>query len=165
MTRLPNYLRTQFFKATRDCNLTNGTINPLTFKNWLERRVKGFFNPLAEITSIQEASTKHQQPLKEYFNKKIYFNFMNASDDKKESKAASEQPEMQNERKNRLTCWLCKEKHRLMNCQKFKMKLVKDRIDFAVKDNFCKKFFFQKLICWKICICICSIKCRVDGYG
>ena len=103
MTCLPNYLRTQFFKATRDCNLTDGTINLLTFENWLEIRIKGFFNPLAEITSIQEASTKHQQPLKEYFEKKIYSNFMNASDDTKESKGASEEPEMQNERKNGLT--------------------------------------------------------------
>ena len=39
---------------------------------------------------------------------------MNASNDKKESKEASEEPEKQNETKNDLTCWLCKEKHRLI---------------------------------------------------
>ena len=53
VTRLLNYLRTQFFKATRDCDLTDGTINLLTFENWLERRIKDLSNPLAEIISIQ----------------------------------------------------------------------------------------------------------------
>ena len=62
------------------------------------------FSLLAEIISIQEARMKHQQSPKENFKKKIYYNFMNASDDKKESKKASEEPEKQNEKKNGLTC-------------------------------------------------------------
>ena len=93
-------LRTQFFKATRDYYLTGGTINLLTFENWLERRIKDLFNPLVEIISIKKAITKHRQPPKENFKKKIYFNFMNSSDDKKESKGASEEPEKQNHGKN-----------------------------------------------------------------
>ena len=105
VTRIPNYLRTQFFKATRDCDLTDGTINLLTFENWLERRIKDLFNPLAEIISIQEARTK-QQPPKENLKKKIYSNFMNAKDDEREGKGASKEPEKQNEKKNGLTCWL-----------------------------------------------------------
>ena len=127
VTRRPNYLRTQFFKAAQDCDLTDGTINLLTFENWLERRIKELFKQLAEIISIQEARAKQQHPPKENFKKKIYSNFMNASDDKKESKEASEEPQKQDERKNGLTCWLCKEKHRLMDCHEFKMKPVKDR--------------------------------------
>ena len=91
MTRLPNYPRTRFFKATRDCDLTDGTINLLTFENWLERWITGLFNPLAEIIFIQEARTKHQQPPKENFKRKIYSSFMIASDDKKESKNDSEE--------------------------------------------------------------------------
>ena len=85
VTHLPNYLRRQFFKATRDCDLTDGTINLLTFENWLEKQIKDLFNPLAEIISIQEARTKQ------------YSTFMNVSDDKRESKGASEEPEKQNE--------------------------------------------------------------------
>ena len=127
VTRRPNYLRTQFFKAAQDCDLTDGTINLLTFENWLERRIKELFKQLVEIISIQEARTKQQHPPKENFKKKIYSNFMNASDDKKEGKEASEEPQKQDERKNGLTCWLCKEKHRLMDCHEFKMKPVKDR--------------------------------------
>ena len=162
MTHLPNYLRAQFFKATRDCNLTDGTINLLTFQNWLERWIKDLFNPLAEIISIQEARTKQQQPPKENFKKKIYSNFMNASYDKRESKGASEEREKQNERKNGLTYWLCKEKHRLMDCHKFKMKAVKDRIDFAAKEKICKNCFSKTHL---LKDCICSIKCCVDGFG
>ena len=93
VTRLSKYLHTQFFKPTRDCDLTEGIINLLTFENWLERRNKDLFNPLAKIISIQGARAKQQQPPKDSSKKKIYSNFMNASNDKKENKEASEEPE------------------------------------------------------------------------
>ena len=93
VTRLLNYLQTQFFKPTRDCDLTEGIINLLTSENWLERQNKDLFNPLAKIISIQGARTKLQQPPKDSSKKKIYSNFMNASNDKKENKEASEEPE------------------------------------------------------------------------
>ena len=83
---------------------------------------------LAGIISIQKARTKHQQPPKENFKIKIYSNFLNASNNKKESKKASEELEKQNEKKNGLTCWLCKETHQLMDCHQFKIKPAKDRI-------------------------------------
>ena len=162
VTRRPNYLRTQFFKAAQDCDLTDGTINLLTFENWLERRIKELFKQLAEIISIQEARTKQQHPPKENFKKKIYSNFMNASDDKKESKEASEEPQKQDERKNGLTCWLCKEKHRLMDCHEFKMKPENDRIDFAAREKICKSRFSKIHLLQD---CICSMKCCVDGCG
>ena len=55
---LLHYLHTQFFRATRDCNLTDGTINLLSFEDWLEKRVKNRFNSLAEIIALQEAKLK-----------------------------------------------------------------------------------------------------------
>ena len=60
MTRLPNCPRTNFFKANQDCDLTYGTINLLTFDNWLERRIRDLLNPLAETISIQKARTKRK---------------------------------------------------------------------------------------------------------
>ena len=92
------------------------------FENWLERRIKDMFNSLDEIISVEEARTNHQQPIKENLKIYIYFNFTNASAVEKESQRASEEPEKQNEKKNGLTCCLCKEKHRLMDCHKFKIK-------------------------------------------
>ena len=86
---------------------------------------------------------------------------MNVSNDK-ESKKASEEPEKQNERRNGLICWLCKEKHRLMDCHEFKMKPEKDRIDFAAKEKICKNRFSKIHFLQD---CIYSMKCRVDGCG
>ena len=40
VTRLPNYLQTQFLKAIRDFDLTDSTINLLTFENLLEYGLK-----------------------------------------------------------------------------------------------------------------------------
>ena len=61
VARLPNNLRTQFFKATCDYDLTDGTISLLLFEVWLEKRVKDLFNPLVEIISLQDSkSNKHQ---------------------------------------------------------------------------------------------------------
>ena len=76
VTLLPNYLRTQFYKATRDCDLTDGTTNLLSFGSWLEKRIKDLFNPSAEIIAIQEASSKHQQHPKHSFKRKILSNFI-----------------------------------------------------------------------------------------
>ena len=92
------------------------------FENWLERRIKDLFNSLDEIISVEEARTNQQQPIKENLEIYIYPNFTNASAVEKESQRAPEEPEMQNEKKNGLTCCLCKEKHRLMDCHKFKIK-------------------------------------------
>ena len=85
---------------------------------------------------------------------------MNASNDKKKSKDASEESEKQNERKNGLTCWLYKEKHPLKHYHKFKMEPVKDKIDFATKEKICKNCFSKTHL---VKDCICSMKCCVDS--
>ena len=36
-TRLPNYLRKQFYEVTRQCDLTDGTTNLLSFESLLEK--------------------------------------------------------------------------------------------------------------------------------
>ena len=63
---------------------------------------------------------------------------MKAQDDKKESKKASEEPEKQTEITNGLTSQLCKEKHQLMDCHKFRINPEKDRINCADKEKVCK---------------------------
>ena len=65
VARLHNYLRIQFFKATCDYDLTDGTINLLSFEIWLEKRVKDLFNPIQSFQSISRnhftAGCKKQQ--------------------------------------------------------------------------------------------------------
>ena len=72
VTRLPNYLRKQFYEATRQCDLTNGTTNLLSFESWLEKCI----NSLAEI--IQNTSNTQDS-----FNREIFSKFMNNNTDKK----------------------------------------------------------------------------------
>ena len=73
VTRLLNYLHTQFYKATRDCDLTDGTINLLLFESWLEKCIKDLFNSLSKIIAIQEGTSKQQQHSKDSFKMKIFF--------------------------------------------------------------------------------------------
>ena len=49
-----------------------------------------------------------------------------------------------------------------MDCHEFKMKPVKDRIDFAAKEKICKNCFSKTHL---LKDCICSMKCRIDGCG
>ena len=74
---LLNYLATQFFKATRNSDLSDGTINLIIFEIWLERGIKDLFDPSTEIISIQKATTKHEQPLQDNLTKS-YSNFINS---------------------------------------------------------------------------------------
>ena len=77
---LPNYLRTQFFKATCHYDLTDGTINLFWFEVWLEKQVKDIFNPLAKIVSKQDAKSNKHQHIKGQLIKnpyKIHTNHLN----------------------------------------------------------------------------------------
>ena len=140
---LPNYFRTQFLKATCDCDLTDGTINPLSFKVWLEKRVKDLFNPLAETISLQDAKSSKHQHIKDQLIKnpyKIHTNHIN-KESKLDEKEDKSKKQMENQQK--MNCWLCKQKHRLMDCPQFKDKSVEERIDFATKVKLCKNCFLK----------------------
>ena len=47
--RLPNQLRTPFYKSTKNYNFLNGDVTLIEFEHWLENRVKEYFNPIANI--------------------------------------------------------------------------------------------------------------------
>ena len=56
--RLPTFLRREFFKATRDSNILDGTVNLITLEKWLNEKLKSMFNPLADIVSNEEEKLK-----------------------------------------------------------------------------------------------------------
>ena len=58
VARLPNYLRNQFFKSTADSSFTDGSVNLITFEKWLERKLRSYFNPLADIIASDEIEYK-----------------------------------------------------------------------------------------------------------
>ena len=56
--RLPTFLRREFFKATRDSNMLDGTVNLITLEKWLNEKLKSMFNALADIISNEEEKLK-----------------------------------------------------------------------------------------------------------
>ena len=49
------------------------------------------------------------------------------------------------ENQEKMSCWLCKQKHHLVDCPHFKDKSVEETIDFAIKEN-CARIAFRKAI-------------------
>ena len=61
LMQLPYSLHQGFFKATRDCNVIGGIVNLTVFENWLKRKLKTYFNPLADIAT-GDISPRYQNP-------------------------------------------------------------------------------------------------------
>ena len=56
--RLPNFLCRDFFKATKNSNMLDGSVNLITLENWLNKKLKSLFNSLADIISNKEDKQK-----------------------------------------------------------------------------------------------------------
>ena len=58
--RLLSFLRRTFFKVAKNSNMFDGSINLITLENWLDRKLKSLFNPLADIISNEEDKQKER---------------------------------------------------------------------------------------------------------
>ena len=76
--RLPRFLRRDFFKATKNSNMLDGSLNLITLENWLDKKLKSLFNPLADIISNEEDKPKE----KKFSQKNGITNNMNVLKDK-----------------------------------------------------------------------------------
>ena len=76
--RLPSFLRRDFFKATKNSNMLDGSLNLITLENWLDKKLKSLFNPLAHIISNEEDKQKE----KRFSQKNRTINNMNVLKDK-----------------------------------------------------------------------------------
>lgn len=111
---LKDYLRNQFFRATHDSSLTDNT-NFLSFEDWLEKRGKDQFNPLAEATSKAKAKPESIECIKESAKNRVHSNFI-SKDTQQNNNDKTEETSKPEDNKEKLTCWLCKDKHCLMDC-------------------------------------------------
>ena len=59
--RLPSFLRRDFFKARKNSNIFDGSLNLITLENWLDKKLKSPFNPLAHIISNEEDKQKEKR--------------------------------------------------------------------------------------------------------
>ena len=128
VTRLPNYLCTQFYKVTPDCDLVDGTTNLLSFETWLEKRIKHLFYSLAGIVPIKEATSKHQQHPKYSFQRKMFSNSMSNNADKKE-KEKRVQTNMKYKETNGTRKWREAKERKIKKRSKDKEKQGKTQID------------------------------------
>ena len=58
LMRLPFSLQQDFFKATRDSNLIDGSVNLIVFEKWLDKKLKTLFNPVADIITANDTPPK-----------------------------------------------------------------------------------------------------------
>ena len=132
--RLPYSLRQEFFKATRDYNLIDGSVNIIVFENRLERKLETYFNLLSDIIAPEDTSPRYQNPKKNknlkinnILSVKEDHNIMPATDDKEESK--------------NIKCCLCTKPHRLMDGDNFKGKTADERKEYIKSERPCYKCF------------------------
>jgi len=106
--RLPHFLRQTFYRHSRDI-LDSEVISLLEFENWLNKRTKEFYNPIANIIASQE-------PFRQKDSKSIN-NF------KYESKT--------------LKCYCCSDDHKLTKCETFLSKTLEAKNDFVKEHKLC----------------------------
>ena len=133
LMRLPLYLQQDFFKATRDSNLIDGSVNLIVFEKWLDKKLKILFNPLADIIAANDTPPK--RPTKLYQPKlRTPINSLTSKLDlheqQKHDDSAKENPSSYKDKKD-IKCWLCKNSHRLMDCNVLKAKRLDERKDYV----------------------------------
>ena len=101
--RLPNYLRQKSFESTRDYDSEN-VVTLIEFEKWLQIRISHLFNPIANIIASQETKSKDVP-----------------------SHARSNYGKILQSEDNKLTCWLCNDKHKLHQCEMFKSKSLPEK--------------------------------------
>ena len=140
------------FRATRDFNLTGGVMNLLSLVDWFEKQVKDQCNPLAEVIALQEAKLKQKKSSKNHFYKNRGHSNLISKDTSQKNKYKKEEPSKPEHNKEKLTCWHCEDKHRLMVYSQFKKMSVTKRIDFVTEQRLCKNCFSKTHVI-KDCIC------------
>ena len=126
--------RQEFFKATINSNLIDGSVNLMVFDNWLERKLKTYFNLLADIITAVDTSPRYQNPKK---NKNLKVN--NILSEKKDDNVMPA-TDGKGEGKN-IKCWLCTKSHRLMDCDNFKGNTTDERKEYIKSERLCYKCF------------------------
>ena len=178
---LPHDLWQDFFKPKRNRNLLNGRINLIVSADWLEGRLKTYFNPLAEIVAFQDQESLsklhyNNNKGKSKFNKSLTFNTLNLDDNldnEGKSIRANELLGNKGEDKNSTTndnidiednskgvsCWLCSQQHRLIKSNKFRNKPIEE-----------KKIVKEQRLCWNFLSnrhvlkdCKSQYRCKVSG--
>ena len=143
-------MRQDFFKATSNSKLLDGSINFIGLADWLEGCLKTYFNLLAEIVTFQNQENLPKLHYstntgKSKFNNSLTFNTLNFDDHSgDEGKLIRTNQLLGNKGDNEnsttkdktdigdnskvVSCWLYNQDHSLMECNKFKNKPIEEKI-------------------------------------
>ena len=123
--RLPYQLCQRFYKFTKESNLKDGRVNLVTFEKWLEDQLKTSFNPLADIIIDKEHILKNRYQIAKLTNRQslhsletdININNVNYTNHGSKEEEIPKESKIDNMRT--LSCWLCKNNHRLITTKTF----------------------------------------------
>ena len=91
---------------TKHASLTDGTLNLIMFKSWLDSQLKVYFNPLVEVIATQELPNTKKTPINchinNFFQKQVH---KNDKDPKEQNDKGDERDEQIPQRS--IKCWLC----------------------------------------------------------
>ena len=127
----------------------DASVNLITLEKWLNEKLKSMFKLLADIILNKGEKLKYmtKTPFKSCtINTLINETTKDKIENNEVNKIMTQNPNKVN--KN-IKCWLCKNKHRLLNCEQLLSKSFIEKKDFVSKDRLC--FVWQRVMC-----CICS---------
>ena len=115
----------------------------VTFEKWLEDQLKNSFNPLADIIIDKEHMLKNRYQIAKLTNRQsihsletdININNINYTSHVSKNEEISKESKIDNTRT--LSCWLCKNNHRLMNRKDFLAKIPAERYNFVSDNKLC----------------------------
>ena len=141
--RLPYQLRQRFDKFTKESSLIDRSVNLVTFEKWLEDQLKTSFSSLADMIIDKENMLKNRyQIVKLTMRQSIHsleadINVNSVNDTSHGSKDEEILKESKTDSARTLSCWLCKNNHRLMNYKDFLAKTPAERNNFVFDNKLC----------------------------
>ena len=108
------------FKLTADSSFTDGSVNPIAFEKWLEKKLCSYFNPLADKLASEEIEYKRSHKGFKA-NEQRYSGKLNQTNT--DNKIVMEDIETGKKDKTSskdYECWICKGNRRLMKCDEFR---------------------------------------------
>ena len=140
---LLHFLCQDFSKDTRDIDLTDGTMNLVGSKKWLEKKTKILFSPLEEIIANwdsryfwKDITESKYEDIKGYSINILHkdgFSITKHQLPPKESSANESQRKIQ----SKIKWWLCSDEHCLMDYNEFRSKSVDERKNLLKKESLC----------------------------
>ena len=115
-------IRNNFYKAAKNSNFVDDSINLIALKCWLDSRVQNYFKPLTSIVASHEKQKTNNER-----NNKLIVNLTKMDSHINENLSDNVS----------LRCWFCKNNHRLMDYPSFKNRSISERREFVKENKIC----------------------------